>query len=103
MNLVYGNKSEKAFLSCDGEKINVSKSKSGIKVVLKNKTFIIGDNKTNYYQYNKIVLTNNRIYPKIEHCLNDKIYIFCDKFGVTFIENKKLIRKFNKYSKIILK
>ena len=78
-------------------------AKHGIKLKIKNKTFIIGVSNTDFKNFNKIVLSDVRIYPNINNCSSKKTYIFCDKFGVNIIYKKKLTRKFHKCSKIILK
>ncbi|MBE5741681.1 MAG: hypothetical protein E7351_04065 [Clostridiales bacterium] len=103
VNVIRGNKKSKAILSCDGEKICIHSISSGAKIFIKGKNFVVGDRTTNYGKLNKIILTDRRVYPNVSSCSRCKIYIFCDKFGVDYINNKKLIRNFNKHSKIILK
>lgn len=70
---------------------------------IENKNFYIGIKDVKQNQINKIIITENKFYPNIKNCLEKQVYIFCDKRGVTFVKNKKIIRKFNKYSKFILK
>ena len=103
VNVVFKEKVDKSIIVCDGEKIHISKAKTGAKICIRKTCFIIGDENTEYKSNNKIILSSKRIYPNIEHCSKRKIYIFCDKFGVCLIEKGKLKRKFHKFSKIILK
>ena len=100
---VVGAEKVKSIIVCDGDKIQLDKAISGARVHIKNHTFIVGDEHTDYKKANKIILCNKRIEPNLTHCSKRKIYIFCDKFGVNFVQNQKIIRKFNKYSKFILK
>ncbi len=93
----------KSIIVCDGDKIHLAQSKIGIPLHIGNKSFLIGDETANFYKHNKIVLCSKRLYPDETHCSKSKIYLFIDHFGVSFIENKKQSRKFNKISKIILK
>lgn len=93
----------KSILVCDGEKIFVAPVFYASKIYCCNKMFIAGDENTNYERANKIVLTNKRIYPNLDKCSGNKIYIFCDKYGASLINQKKIERKFNKCSKFILK
>lgn len=103
INAVYLNNVCKSILVCDGDRITVSSVKFGAKIFINKKAYIVGDEKTNYFYSNKIILSKNRIYPKIENCSKNKIYLFCDSYGVSLIENKNFSRKINKYSKIVLK
>lgn len=103
VNVVFKGKVNKSVIVCDGEKIHINKVKTGAKICIKKTHFIIGDETTDYKSNNKIILCSKRIHPNLERCSKRKIYIFCDKFGVYLVENGKLKRKFNKFSKIILK
>ena len=76
---------------------------SQLSYFVKNKTFVVGDENTKLNSKNKIILSSKRLYPNLEHCALNKFYVFLDKFGVTFIEKRKMTRKFNKYSKFVLK
>lgn len=98
-----GDTRDKSIIICDGEKIHLSKVSLGAKLLIKGYSFIVGDEYTLYSNANKIVLTKSRIYPVLKHCSMNKIYIFCDEFGVGIVENRKYLRKFNKLSKIVLK
>lgn len=100
---VVGAERVKSIIVCDGDKIQLDKAASGAKIHVKNLTFIVGDERTDYKNANKIILCNKRIEPILQHCSKRKIYVFCDKFGVNFVQNQKMERKFNKYSKFILK
>ena len=84
-------------------KIELNQISLGAKIIVKNKTFVIGDESTKTKSNNKIILSSKRLYPNLEHCALNKFYVFLDKFGVTFIEKRKMTRKFNKYSKFVLK
>ncbi len=103
INVISKDKNTKAIIVCDGEKINIVDAKIGAKIFIKGKCFVVGAENTNYKNYNKIVLSKKRIYPILSHCSKRKIYLFCDNFGVCIIENGILKRKFNKFSKFILK
>ena len=100
---VVGAERVKSIIVCNGDKIQLDKAALGARIHIKNQTFIVGDESTDYKKANKIILCNKRIEPNVLHCSLRKIYIFCDKFGVNFVQKQKLTRKFNKYSKIILK
>lgn len=93
---------QKALLIYDGGKFEIKDLKFGAKVTIKNKIFVVGNEYTNYGNHHKIVLTQKRIFPNLNHCVRKKIYVFVDKFGVGVVKNKKISRKFCKYSKIIL-
>lgn len=93
----------KAIIAVCGHKISINKIQKGADIKVNNCEFVVGDENTNYLNNNKIVLSCNRIKPNIKACAKNKIYIFCDSFGLYFVYNKKIERKFNKYSKIILK
>ena len=93
----------KSILVTDNKTTTVYNAKEGAKISIGGTNFIIGDNNTNYQNCNKIVLSKNRIKPNLIACSKHKIYIFCDEYGVNFVFNKKIERKFYKYSKIILK
>lgn len=103
VNIVYKGKTDKSIIVCDGEKIHISNVKIGAKIYIKKTSFVIGDESTQCKSNNKIILSSKRIYPNLAHCSKRKIYIFFDKFGVCLVENGKIKRKFNKFSKIILK
>ncbi len=94
---------QKSIIVCDGDKIEIQPANKGVLVCLKKCQFFVGDESANCLRYNKIVLSGKRIRPKIEHCSPKKCYVFCDNYGTTFVQNGKFERKFNKYSKIILK
>jgi len=93
----------KAIILCDGEKVDITPAKAGLKLFTNKKEFVVGDENLKAKGCDKIVLSNKRIYPSGHNISCSRTYIFCDKFGVTIVKNKKIIRKFNKYSKIILK
>ena len=97
------NKKTKSIIVCNGDKIQIENAKQGAKIMVGNKSFIVGDELTDYKKQNKIILCNKRIEPNLTHCSKRKIYVFCDKFGVSIVQNKKKTRKFYKYSKFILK
>lgn len=86
----------KAFVACDGEKISLAKQKDGLIVNIKDTTFLLCGNNTQSRQKNKIVLTEKRVYPCLNHCSNNKLYVFCDKFGTTTVYRCKQVRKYNK-------
>lgn len=94
---------KKAIITCDGDKIEICNLVYGSKVMIKNHTFVIGDERTNYKNYDKIILTRSQIKPNLNNCSKHKILIFLDRFGLNLVQNGKMIRNFNKYSKIILK
>ncbi len=96
------NKVKKLMLSFNN-KCHTFSLKDGVKIRVKNKTFVVGNKFTNYGNHSRIVLSENRVYPQAKHCSFQKIYIFCDNFGITKIEKRKISRKFYKYAKIILK
>jgi len=82
--------------------------KKDITIRLKNKKYLIQPyHKTrlinNRNVFCKIVLSEEKLKVDAKSCSINKKYIFCDKQGLTFVENKKLKRNFNKCSKIILK
>lgn len=93
----------KSIIVCDGDKIHLNNIKKGAKISFKNITFIVGDENTNYLHYNKIVFSKNKIIPNLNNCSKRKIYLFCDKSGVSLVQKGEFERKFNKYSKFILK
>ena len=101
--VIRGSEKTKSLILCNGDKLEISKAQTGIEYNYNNVKYIIGDEKTNYKNSCRIVISNKRIYPVKEHCSFNKNYLFCDKHGVTIIQNQNLTRKFNKYSKIILK
>ena len=94
---------KKAIIYCDGDKINISSVELGAKIVFGKYTFVVGDERTNYRHFNKIILSKNQIKPNLNNCSKRKVFVFLDKFGVNFVQNHKMSRNFNKYSKIILK
>ena len=100
---VVGEKRGKSIIVCNGDKIQIDKCAFGARIQIKKQTFIVGDEQTDYKKANKIILCDKRIEPNLAHCSKRKIYIFCDNFGVNFVQNKKMTRKFYKYSKFILK
>lgn len=93
---VFNNRKTKAIIFSNGDKFHLSNTKMGQEIHIKNNSFIVGDETTNYLNKNKIILSTKKITPKLSNCSSKKLYIFCDKFGTTFIQNKKLVRKFNK-------
>ncbi len=99
----YRDRLTRKIIVCSEDKVFLSSIRLGARVQVGNKTFVIGAKETNYSKYNKIVLSNGRINPDINKCSEKKIYIFCDRFGVNYVYKKNLVRKFHKYSKIILK
>ncbi len=103
VNVIFKDKVKQSIIVCDGEKIHINSAKMGAKLFVKGKYFIVGTEATDYKKLNKIVLAKKRIYPNVNHCSKRKIYLFCDNFGVCVVENGKLKRKFNKFTKIILK
>ncbi|MBR1987921.1 MAG: hypothetical protein IKA36_02655 [Clostridia bacterium] len=98
-----GEKRVKKLVLCSNGKCEVCPINQGVKIKIKDKEFVVGTQFTNFRNFNKIVLSENRI--DINHlcCSYRKIYIFCDDFGITKIEKRKISRKFYKYAKIILK
>ncbi len=103
VEVVYQNKNRLGILVCDNDKIYISMLDEGAKVIVKDYTFRIGGAKTKYGKDNIIILSRRRMYPNLYNCSRNKIYLFCDPYGVDIVKNKKLERKFHKYSKIILK
>lgn len=101
--VVEKNEKRKSIILCDKDKIHIIPVSTGAKLNVCNKQFIIGDANTNYRNCNRIILNDKKIIPNINHCVQYRIYIFFDKFGVGVVQNKKYHRKFYKYSKIILK
>ncbi len=97
------NLKRKCILVCNGEKISLIESNIGAHFRVRNKWFVAGDTNCKAVAENKIILTDERIYPNIQHCSLRKVYLFCDKFGLSVVQKKKLKRNFYKYSKIILK
>ncbi len=97
------NSTIKRVMLCRGNKVELKNVKIGAKFVFKNKSFIVGDEFTDYKNKNKIILCNKQIKPILKHCSKRKIYVFCDNYGVNLVQNRKLSRKFCKYSKFILK
>ncbi len=97
---IFRNSKTKAIIYTNGDKLHLSPVKTGQEIHIKNNTFIVGDEFTNYFNKNKIVLSSKKIVPQLKNCSIKKLYIFCDKFGTTFVKNKKLIRRFNKINTI---
>ena len=115
VNVVQNNKTTKSLIVSDGEKIYLSTLKLGVKVCLNddgsepwqenntnikkthNKTakhaynnqFVVGCKTTDFGRCNKIVFTEQKIKPYTTHCNPNKIYIFCNKFGVNVVKNKQ--------------
>lgn len=102
VNVVSKFGTKKSIILCDKDKIHIFSVSVGAQVVVGNKLFCIGDESTKLKFGNKIVMSNKRIYPNLNNCSDKKSYLFLDKFGVSFVENKNETRKFNKYSKFIL-
>lgn len=94
---------KKSIIVCDGEKIHIFDALEGGVVTADNKIFAIGVGGTNFHRCNKIILGDKRLYPNLEHCSKNKIYLFCDGYGVGLVENKTFKRFFSKYAQIILK
>lgn len=93
----------KKFILCNHGKCHIYSLNTGIILNIKNKKFVVGEKFTKYGNNNKIILSETRVYPEISHCSYKKTYVFCDNFGITKIEKRKISRKFYKYAKIILK
>lgn len=93
----------KAIIKYDKGKIDLYSPKFGAEISVNTHKFIVGDRNTNYLKFDKIVLSNERLIINPKNCSRKKIYVFFDRHGVNFIINKKIKRKFCKYSKIILK
>lgn len=112
VNVVQNGKSQKSLIVSDGEKIYLSSLKVGVKVCLNdnadennlsehnknkqkkfkhksNSQFVVGCKSTNFGSCNKIVFTEQTIKPNVAHCNPNKIYIFCNKFGVNVVQNKQ--------------
>lgn len=110
VNVVQNGKTQKSLIVSDGEKIYLSSLKLGVKVCLNedngknssvnlknrqyrghifNNQFVVGCKSTNFGSCNKIVFTEQTIKPNIAHCNPNKIYIFCNKFGVNVVKNKQ--------------
>ena len=94
---------KQSIIVCDGEKIHIFDAHQGATVYTKYKTFCIGVEGISLCKHNKIVLGDKRLYPSSEHCSKNKVYLFCDRFGVSLVENKTFKRFFSKYAQIILK
>ncbi len=94
---------KKRIIVCNGDKIEICSIVFGAKIFICNKSFIIGDEKTKYFKENKIILSKKSVYVNLFNCAKNKIYIFCHARGASLVVNKKIKRKFNKYSKFILK
>lgn len=100
---VVSNTKQKSLIVCDGDKVYTSSITDGIKICIKGKCFFVGCKKTKFYNYNKIILEDERIYPIANNCSDKKIYLFVDKLGVSFIKNKTMKRIFLKFVEINLK
>lgn len=94
---------EKSIIKCNHDKVSISSSSEGVIIPYKNSYIKIGDVSCNFRNFHKIVFSDNRIIPNLNHCNSYKFYAFVYKYGVEIIIDKKYQRKFNKYSKIILK
>lgn len=103
VNVVNGRNKKKCILLCDGKTIKIKDASMGMRFYIKNRTFIFSNEKCKAQARNKIILSDKRIYPVVSHCSLRKVYVFCDRFGLVFVQNGKIKRKFYKYSKIILK
>lgn len=101
--MVEGENVTKSIIVCDGEKLEIAKAEDGIKLFINKRTIVVGDEKLKAKGVDKIILSTKKIRPNLDKCSYIRNYIFCDNFGVSIVKNKKIIRKFNKYSKIILK
>ncbi len=118
VNVVQNGKTVKSLIVSDGEKIYLSTLKLGVKVCLNesldeqqyesnlrlkhkkahsttnrvhihNNQFVVGCKTTDFGGCNKIVFTEQKIKPNTAHCNPNKIYIFCNKFGVNVVKNKQ--------------
>lgn len=103
VNVIDNGQIMKSILVCDGKTITLKPADIGTYVTIKNRHFVIGNEKCKARGNNKIILSKKRIYPIASHCSVRKVYVFCDEFGLCLVQNGKIRRKFNKYSKIILK
>lgn len=103
VNVVAGGKIKPAIMYFSGGEFKTFNPYFGCRFKLKNKSIVVADDGNNLTADVKIVLSKKRIVPSISHCSNKKIYAFCDQFGINLIENKKLTRKFYKYTTIIIK
>lgn len=103
VNVIDNGQIKKSILICDGKTITLKPSEIGAYLIIKNRHFVIGNEKCKAHANNKIILSKKRIYPIASHCSVRKVYVFCDEFGLCLVQNGKIKRKFNKYSKIILK
>lgn len=103
---IYVIKSGKRFKSLivsDGDKVEIFPAKTGARINVENFSFIVGDECTCYGKYNKIILAEKRFFINEKHCSSKKIYLFCSPKNADLVVNKKIFKKFNKYSKFILK
>ena len=97
----------KKILFYNGKKFNRCFNCVNFKVKNKNYSISSGFNfykeRKNKNQFCKIVIFCKRVNVNLNSCSKNKVYIFCDRNGMSVVKNKKLKRIFNKCSKIILK
>ena len=103
VNVNTGFGTKKCIVVCNGEEIKFRPANIGTNINFKRHNILIGNEKCNKKNDVKIILSEERICPNVVNCSPKKVYIFCDKFGLIYIQNRKMKRKFYKYSKIILK
>lgn len=98
-----GDRTYQSILLLDNNSLEIFGTHSCKTISVKNHKFSLCTNGNYSANCDKIILSTKRIHPNLSHCSRRRKYIFCDNFGVTIVEKKKLKRKFYKYSKIILK
>ena len=103
VNVIDNGQIKKSIIICDGKSIIIKPADIGAYLIVKNRRFAIGNEKCKAHANYKIILSKKRIYPIVSHCSLRKVYVFCDNFGLCLVQNGEIKRKFNKYSKIILK
>ncbi len=103
INIYINDVIEKRFIVCRANDIKIHSCIKSVNLRIKSHHFAIGIPCSIFSNANKIILNDKKINPIISHCNPHKLYIFCDRFGLNIVENRKLKRKFYKYSKIILK
>ncbi len=89
---------KKVVIVCDGDKVEIVEAQNGAVINLKGTLFCVGDEKVRCTKFNKIILSSNRIKPKLNHCIKQRTYIFMDDYGTTLVKNKNLTRKSQKIS-----
>lgn len=103
VNFVFSRVKQKYLILCENNNYKFETLKNGVNFFVGNVEFVAGGKHSNFLNKNKIVFTKSRIKPNDKRCNKNKIYLFCDDLGLSFVRNKKIKRKFNKCSKIILK